>query len=245
MALKILVITALSWEAAQVARHLRGVRTSREGGFVTWHGDHRGVDVVVLRTGMGPECAARALRYGARTLRPDAVLSTGCAGALVPGLAAGDVVVADDIVVQRNTRSSTALVWRDRYAAAAAAAGLRAQRGAMLSTPAIASGTDEKRQLAALGVLAVEMEAGAVAAWAAEIGVPFGAARVILDSLDMPIAPDVAAVTRSDGSVAAGRVIAAIVRRPSIVRDLAAMGVAARRCAGALKALHRELFRAL
>jgi len=240
---KVLIVTGLLWEAREVVRHLEEARATKQGGVTSWEGTHHGVHVVVLPTGMGPQRAARALRTQ-RALRPDAVLSTGCAGGLVSGLVAGDAIVAEQITLREGAPRPTAIEWRARYQAAAAAAGLRSRCGSMLSLPAIAAG-EEKRRLAGSGALAVEMEAAAVADWAVEMGAPFAAARVILDTLELPIPIDVVALTEADGGVAPRRAIAAVARRPSILKDFVAIGQAARRCRSALSALHRELFRAL
>jgi adenosylhomocysteine nucleosidase len=246
MSLKVLVVAALSWEARQVMRHVEALRSSRDGGFALWSGHHRGVEVSIVQTGIGPERAARALSWVQRSLRPDAVLSTGCAGGLTPGLVPGEVVVCEEVITPDGLSRPTSIAWCERYGAAAAAAALPVRRGAILSNPVIVTITAEKRRLAAAaGALAVEMEAAAIAAWAAEIGAQFAAARVILDSAEMPIAADVAALTSGSGGLSPRRLLAAVTRRPSIVRDFLAIGAAARRCRAALDALHRELFRGL
>jgi len=108
----------------------------------------------------------------------------------------------------------------------------------------MATTAQDKRRLAG-GALAVEMEAAAIADWAAAVSVPFAAARVILDSAEMPIAPDVAALSTGAGGVSPRRLLGALIRRPSIVRELLAVAAAARTCGRALSDLHRELLRGL
>ena len=246
MSLQLLFVVALSWEARQIIRHVEGSKSSRESGRALWSGRHGDVDVWILQTGVGQEPAAQAVRWAQRLVRPDAVLSTGCAGGLAPGLVPGEVIVAEDVVTADGMPRPTDAAWRERYAVASGAAGLRSRRGTILSNAVIATTAQDKRRLAAgAGALAVEMEAAAIAACAAETGVPFATARVILDSAEMPIAPDVAALSTGAGGVSPRRLLGALIRRPLIVRELIAVAAAAHTCGRALSDLHRELLRGL
>ena len=246
MRLQLLFVVALSWEARQIIRHVEGLKSSREGSRALWSGRHGDVDVWILQTGVGQERAAQAIRWAQHLVMPDAVLSTGCAGGLAPGLVPGEVIVAEDVVTADGMPRTTNDAWRERYAGASGAAGLRSRRGTILSNAVIATTAQDKRRLAAgAGALAVEMEAAAIAAWAAEAGVPFAAARAILDSVEMPIAPDVAALSTGAGGVSPRRLLGALIRRPLIVRELLAVAAAARTCGRALSDLHGELLRGL
>jgi adenosylhomocysteine nucleosidase len=244
MSQKLLLVAALSWEARLILCHVKGLKSSREGSHTLWSGSHRGADVWVLQTGMGQERAAQALRWAQRMVTPDAVVSTGCAGGLAPGLVPGEVIVAENVLTADGISRPTSIAWRECYAVASDAAGLRSRRGTILSSTAIVTAAQDKRRLAG-GALAVEMEAAAIADWAAAVSVPFAAARVILDSAEMPIAPDVAALSTGAGGVSPRRLLGALIRRPSIVRELLAVAAAARTCGRALSDLHRELLRGL
>jgi adenosylhomocysteine nucleosidase len=242
----LLLVTALSWEARQIVRYIEGLQSVRQGERALWGGRHGGFDVWVLKTGIGQERAAQGLRWAQHIVVPDVVLSTGCAGGLASGLVAGDVIIAEDVVTADGNSRPLSIPWRERYGRASDAAGLRSRRGTILSNAAIVTATDDKRRLAGgAGALAVEMEAAAIAGWATETGVPFAAARVILDCAEMPIAADVAALTTGAGSVSPRRLLAALARRPAIVRDLLAVASAARTCRRALADLHRELLHGL
>ena len=246
MRLQLLFVVALSWEARQIIRHVEGLKSSREGSRALWSGRHGDVDVWILQTGVGQERAAQAIRWAQHLVMPDAVLSTGCAGGLAPGLVPGEVIVAEDVVTADGIPRPTNDAWRERYVGASGAAGLRTRRGTILSNAVIVTTAQDKCRLAAeAGALAVEMEAAAIAEWAAEAGVPFAAARTILDSVEMPIAPDVAALSTGAGGVSPRRLLGALIRRPLIVRELLAVAVAARTCSRALSDLHRELLRGL
>jgi nucleoside phosphorylase len=119
------------------------------------------------------------------------LLSTGCAGALVPGLGPGAVVVATRIVDDRGVMAGRA---SDAQAQAvqrwAQARGIPARPGAFVSVARPLLSAAEKRSAHdRLGAIAVEMEGAALAAAAAERGVSFLAVRVILDGVDVAV-PD-------------------------------------------------------
>ena len=241
MSSTVLVVAALAWEAREIVDSVGARETARDGARRLWRGAG---NVWVLRTGMGPEQASEALAWAAKIIRPDVVVSTGCAGALVSDLAIGDVAVADEVVTKNGVAAKTSPSWSQRYRRAAAVAGLKARSGRMLSLGEMIATPEEKRATAeATHSLAVEMEAAAIAEWALRAGAEFAAARAIIDTADMSLTPEVAAMTTPSGSVSLRRVAIALARRPGLARDLVALGSAARRCRASLGALHRALLR--
>ncbi len=170
---------ALGWEARAVLDGLANVEPGdRPRTWRGWLGD--GGACFVAQTGIGPEQAAAAV-----TAAPAArlVLSVGCAGALVRGLDAGDLVAATEVlrldaggrVVERFAAVTRPL------AAWATGRGFVVQAGPVASSMVVLAHPDEKRALAASGALVVEMESAAVAAVARRRGIPFAAVRVVLD----------------------------------------------------------------
>ncbi|HXF58124.1 MAG TPA: 4-hydroxy-3-methylbut-2-enyl diphosphate reductase [Actinomycetota bacterium] len=152
---RLLLLTPLSVEAL-AARDLDGAR--------------------VLRTGMGPERARRAVPR-ARAERADAVAVAGFCGALTDGLAPGDVVVATEVLAPDGRRipcSSGPLV------AALRRLGVdRVHLGPVASVDHVV-GEEERPALAARGAVAVDMES----AWLAEAaqGRPFAVLRAVVDA---------------------------------------------------------------
>ena len=63
-----------------------------------WVGVWEGVPIVLVRTGMGKECALDSLKKVLSTTYPSLVLSIGYAGGLDSKLKVGDLVIADKIV---------------------------------------------------------------------------------------------------------------------------------------------------
>ncbi|WP_405589630.1 1-hydroxy-2-methyl-2-butenyl 4-diphosphate reductase [Streptomyces sp. NBC_01190] len=128
--------------------------------------------VTVLRTGMGPKAADRAVREALRdpALHDAAVLTTGFCAGLAPGMRPGDVVVSDD-----------------GYESAALAATLKAvghtvHIGTLAESDHVVRGA-ERTALAASGAIAVDMESAAMRRAALAEGVHHvAAARVVVDT---------------------------------------------------------------
>lgn len=143
----------------------------------------------LLRTGMGPRAAERAV---ARALdRPGmdraAVLATGFCAGLVPGMHPGDLVVAEQTRDPRGavTCTGTALL---AEALARAAPGRTVHIGALTGSDHVVRG-QERAHLRATGAIAVDMESAATL-WTATRGGsppagggrPVAAVRVIVDA---------------------------------------------------------------
>ncbi|MFC4034654.1 1-hydroxy-2-methyl-2-butenyl 4-diphosphate reductase [Streptomyces polygonati] len=128
--------------------------------------------VTVLRTGMGPKAADRAVRQALHdpALRDAAVLTTGFCAGLAPGMRPGDVVVSDD------GHESAAL------AAALKSAGHTVHSGTLAESDHVVRGA-ERTALAASGAIAVDMESAAMRRAALAEGVHrIAAARVVVDT---------------------------------------------------------------
>ncbi|WNI18682.1 1-hydroxy-2-methyl-2-butenyl 4-diphosphate reductase [Actinacidiphila sp. ITFR-21] len=128
--------------------------------------------VTVLRTGMGPRAADRAVRAALHDprLRDAAILTTGFCAGLAPGMLPGDVVVSDD------GHESAAL------AAALKAAGHTVHTGTLAESDHVVRGA-ERTALAASGAIAVDMESAAIRRAAlAEGARRVAAARVVVDT---------------------------------------------------------------
>jgi len=172
------VVAALEFEARSLGR-----REPRGGGLASLADGS-----LVSVCGMGGENAARAARQLVAA-GAGALLSWGVAGGLDPGLACGTVVLPHEVVRGSDAlqaspprRFATCPTWRERLAAALQAHA-RLASGALLSsdTPVAAAGL-KARLFEETRAVAVDMESAAVAAVAADHGLPFVALRVILDT---------------------------------------------------------------
>jgi adenosylhomocysteine nucleosidase len=145
-------------------------------------------DALLVANGAGARQAAAAVDAALAFFQPDAVVSTGFCGALVPGLAIADVVVA----------SSVASAVR-RYPALQPTCEAPHHIGVICSIDHIAQTAREKAGLRAAGGAAVEMEAAGVAEQAANRGLPFYCVRVVTDLADEDMANNLSEALRPDG----------------------------------------------
>ncbi|MFJ4776972.1 1-hydroxy-2-methyl-2-butenyl 4-diphosphate reductase [Streptomyces sp. NPDC088762] len=137
----------------------------------------------LLRTGMGPRAARRAV--GRALERPGmdraAVLATGFCAGLVPGMHPGDLVVAEETRDPEGAVPCTGTPLLAE-ALARAAPGRTVHLGVLTGSDHVVRG-QERAQLRATGVIAVDMESAATL-WTATRGAgrPVAAVRVIVDA---------------------------------------------------------------
>lgn len=140
-------------------------------------------DGALLRTGMGPRAAERAVTraLGRPGMERAAVLATGFCAGLVPGMHPGDLVVAEET---RDPRGAVACTGTALLAEALARAvpGRTVHLGALTGSDHVVRG-QERAQLRATGAIAVDMESAATL-WTAHGGAdrPLAAVRVIVDA---------------------------------------------------------------
>jgi adenosylhomocysteine nucleosidase len=157
--------------------NLTGVVTALE--FEARSLGNSGDGALIRVSGIGAAHATRDARAlvsaGARAL-----LSWGVAGALDPALHCGTAVLPAEVLHQ-GQRFAIHRAWRERVLGALDGH-VRTACGALLSSDvAVASVADKASLFHATGAVAVDMESAAVAAVAADHGLPFLALRVILD----------------------------------------------------------------
>jgi nucleoside phosphorylase len=132
----------------------------------------RSAQVTVLRTGMGPRAAERAVDEALRdpVLCGASVLTTGFCAGLAPGTRPGDVVVAEEA---RDGETLAAVI---------KAAGYTVHIGRLAESDHVVRGA-ERATLRAAGAIAVDMESAAMMRAALAQGPrPVAAARVVVDT---------------------------------------------------------------
>ncbi|MEU4209573.1 1-hydroxy-2-methyl-2-butenyl 4-diphosphate reductase [Streptomyces sp. NPDC026206] len=140
--------------------------------------------VTVLRTGMGPQAAERAVAQalGDGTVRADAaVIATGFCAGLAPGMHPGDLVVADET---RDGTGRTECTGVDLLAKELARVVHRRviHTGPLVGSDHVVRGA-ERAALHAAGALAVDMESAATLRSAVRAGArPVAAVRVVVDA---------------------------------------------------------------
>ena len=224
------IVTGLAFEAATLARAARRAGVPDR--------------VRVLCAGPGPARAAAAARQLVAG-GVDLVLSAGLAGALDPALAAGDAILAETVIAadgRRYDADGAALA-----AAAHALAGAGSVRtGRLAGADAPVTSSAAKRRLhEESGARAVDMESHAVAAAAAEAGLPFLALRVVADPASQAIPPAALAGMRADGTVRPWPLVRAMLTRPTLWAGMLRLGRQSRVARRRLGALGERLLPAL
>ncbi|MEU3447574.1 1-hydroxy-2-methyl-2-butenyl 4-diphosphate reductase [Streptomyces thermolilacinus] len=137
----------------------------------------------LLRTGMGPEQARRAVAEALRDgpLRTAAVIASGFCAGLAPGMHPGDLVVADET---RGPHGATPCTAPETLldALARALPGRTVHAGPLTGSDHVVRG-QERAALRATGAIAVDMESAATLGAALAAGPrPVAAVRVVVDA---------------------------------------------------------------
>lgn len=160
------------------------------------------------------------------------LVSFGIAGALVPELRAGDIVISTE-VVSDGERWRAEDSFRSRVAQLACE--VRSIEGPVFGARRIIATPSEKRRVREeTGALAVDLESDVVARIAASAGIPFVVVRTIADPVCRELPPAALIPLAKDGTPKFFHVLASVARRP---RQVAALVGLARETRAALAAL--------
>jgi adenosylhomocysteine nucleosidase len=182
--------------------------------------------------GMGTELAAIAARSLADA-GAAGLMSFGLAGGLDPNLGAGSIVLPQEVISRDGARFRTTEAWREALSVAIANERPIAA-GALLTSPVpIAAVADKAAAFRETGAVAVDMESLGVAEVAVAHGLPFIAARVIVDTAVDALPRAVAAAGRA-GNLNTLRLLGGLVLAP---QDLFALIGLARRYRAAIRSL--------
>jgi adenosylhomocysteine nucleosidase len=145
-----------------------------------------------------------------------ALMSFGLAGGLDPLLCAGNVVLPEEVISRDGASCWTTPKWREQLRREVQKTCLVADGKLLTCLKPIDAPADKAAAFRATGAVAVDMESLAVAQVAERHGLPFIAARVIVDTAADTLPPSVAAAS-GGGTVNIRRLITALASRP---RDL-------------------------
>jgi len=191
-----------------------------------WHGDGFLViggrlperQVVIVRSGAGPKAAAHATEALLDGHRPRWVISAGFAGALRPELQRYDLVLPEAVLRPEGRRLE--LSPREDWLAQSRFG--RVHGGLLLSVDHLVSSPKEKRILGdKYGALAVDMETFAVVEVCRRRGVPVLAVRIVIDTADEQLPPEVRGLLKQKTLASQlGAALGALWHRPSSFKDL-------------------------
>jgi len=211
-------VFALEIEAGCLVDLLEDKVATRGDGFLVRQGMLNGRRLALVLSGPGREAAAKATEALIAGHRPQWVLSAGLAGGLSPDLRRPDILMADQLLDTSGNKLSIDL--KVDPAALAEMPGVHV--GRLLTADRIIRLPEEKRALGQQHeALAVDMETFAVAEVCRRRQVRFMAIRVINDTVDDCLPPDVEHLLAQKSAAArVGAAMGAIWRRPASFKDM-------------------------
>lgn len=200
--MKVGIIGAMEQEVTLLRDRIENRQTFQRAGCEIYTGQINGVDVALLKSGIGKVSAALGTTLLLEHSKPDVVINTGSAGGLAPTLNVGDIVVSDE--VRYHDADVTAFGYEPGQMAGCPAAfladeklialaqeviaelQLNAVRGLVVSGDAFINGTEPLARIRTTfpKAIAVEMEATAIAHVCHQFAVPFVVVRAISDVAD-------------------------------------------------------------
>ena len=173
--------------------------------------------------------------------RADILVSFGIAGALLPELRPGMVVVASDVVAADGCWWGETR-WRERVAAFAR--DIDAFEGSAFGSPRILADVESKRRARAqTGAVIVDLESAAVARFATAAGIAFIVVRAVADAACRSLPPAALIPLTAAGTPDFGRLAATVLLRPGQIASLIALARDTRKGLAALARPARALGR--
>lgn len=200
--MKVGIIGAMEEEVTLLRDKIENRQTLTLGGSEIYTGTLNGVEVALLKSGIGKVAAAMGAALLLDHCQPDVVINTGSAGGLASSLKVGDIVVSDE--VRYHDADVTAFGYQygqmagcpeafvaDQKLISAAeqcieALNLHAVRGLVVSGDAFINGAENLAKIRSHfpQAVAVEMEATAIGHVCHNFGTPFVVVRAISDVAD-------------------------------------------------------------
>lgn len=200
--MKVGIIGAMDEEVTLLREHIENRQTIQRAGCEIYTGQINGVDVALLKSGIGKVAAALGTTLLLEHCQPHLVINTGSAGGLAPTLNVGDIVVSEE--VRYHDVDVTAFGYEPGQMAGCPAAfvasdalialaencinqlKLNAVRGLICSGDAFINGVEPLERIRSQfpTVVAVEMEAAAIGHVCHQFDTPFVVVRAISDVAD-------------------------------------------------------------
>ena len=221
----IFILGALREEINQI-RKLMIVKEQLKIGHVdVWVGSWEGVSIVLVRTGMGKDCALSALKEVLSRTVPALVLSIGYAGGLDLRLKVGDLVIADKIleIDQDATFSKSYPVNSqelDLFDRLSSQKKIMVYRGTLITVNQVISDSSTKQELGSCHkALAADMETSSLIAHAIEKNIPFASVRAISDTMEQSLL-NTSSFVDNEGKVSKSKVGWYVATHPHVIKNL-------------------------
>ncbi len=227
--MRIGLVAAMPEECAPLLRRVAGFAAEKVDRFPAFRFRSGRTEACLVRSGMGSERAAAAAAALISAFQPEAVISFGLGGGILPGLEVGDLVVAERLLWLREGFFSEQPGLSAEFAGAVLKlliAGLpriesRLHLGTFITTERI----ENKRELRGrlpdgVAYPLLEMESCAVARAAAEAGLPFTALRAVSDDAGEELGFGMEEFCDAELNIRIARVLLTLARKPWILPQL-------------------------
>lgn len=214
------IICAMPQESAPILRRFPGREKITCMGIPAWRFLAGNNTVTLVESGMGTVRAAHAASTVLSQLRPDMVLSIGFCGALKPGLATGDLVIAKEQyhfangTLSKETGPDPTLTNRLQQELAAH----RCSTGSFITieTPAIKSSISTAIPYN-ISLPVLEMESAAIISTCNSARIPVAALRTVSDAWDEDPAPLLEKILATDLAINKARAAAGLLSNPGLL----------------------------
>lgn len=235
------IVAALSIEVAPFLARLKDVRKYSSDRQTITEGFCGSKLVTLIVTGPGREAARKGAELLLAGHRPRWLVSAGFAGALEPGLARNQLILPEEVIDPEGSRTRVDLGYREEIEAEGSF-----RSGRLLTVDSIIRTSEEKAELHdQTGAIAVDMETSAVAQLGAERSVRFLSLRIISDTAEVDLPPEILSILGPTGGYRVGAALGAIWKRPSSLKEMFLLREhaleASRRLGGALASMVTDL----
>lgn len=232
-------IAAMPQEIAPLLKRIGRYRREQAAGVPLYRFTCGNTPVVLARSGMGPRHAREATRALIETARPAAIVNFGFAGAVLPGLRVGELVLAERVyrlsggVLEQAP--PPALSQATLAFDACRAAGLEVRSGSYITAAGIVNKNDLATSVKAeLPLPVLEMETAAVLEEAAAAGIPALALRAISDAADEELGFSIEEICDAQLNPSPGRLMLVLLKKPYLVPQLVRLAGNSRRAGRSL-----------
>jgi adenosylhomocysteine nucleosidase len=225
------VLFALEREASPFLKSRKSMRSFADAPCRAALVESASGSLIVGVMGVGFDRARSAVHWLLQECTPRLVVVAGFAGALDSELKLGDIVIASEVIEAEDQ------VWRT---ALPAELGDETCGRLLTSRTLIATRAHKQRLNRSTGAIAVDMESAAIAEACQAERVPCAVVRVISDSVEQELSPELVRIM-GDGRVSLWKVLGAAARQPGLIRQFWRLGrdskFAAKKLANALNRL--------
>jgi adenosylhomocysteine nucleosidase len=221
----IFILGALREEINLIRKLMIVKEQLKAGPADVWVGSWEGVSIVLVRTGMGKDCALSALKEVLSRAVPALVLSIGYAGGLDLRLKVGDLVVADKVleIDQSANFSKSYLVnpqQPDLFERLTSQRKIMIYKGTLLTVNQVISDSSAKQELGSCHkALAVDMETSSLIAHAIGKNIPLASVRAISDPMEQSLI-NTSSFVDNEGKVSKSKAGWYVATHPHVIKNL-------------------------